>query len=168
MLNFLTGPGHRDRIERKARSSQNEQRRRHRGVAEHGETAHDDHEDLNAQHQQTTKAVRQAANRPLADNPRADHHRHPETDPGITDALMVKIERHQAIERAQHNPGNNAAVNPQTRLAQSQHRPDVGSFLMLAVLIHNAGKEQRQDRRQNHARHPRQNAHQIRRQFADH
>lgn len=81
---------------------------------------------------------------------------------------MVKIERHQAIERAQHNPGNNAAVNPQTRLAQSQHRPDVGGFLMFAVLIHNTGKEQRQDRRQHHARHPRQHAHQVGWQFADH
>ena len=53
-------------------------------------------------------------------------------------------------------------------MTKSQHRPDVGRFLMLAVLVHNAREEQRQDRGQHHARYPRQNAHQIGWQLADH
>ncbi|KAI3490947.1 hypothetical protein L1887_45112 [Cichorium endivia] len=168
MFNFFTGPGHRDRIERKAGGPENKQRRCHRGVAEHGKASHNYHKDLNAKHQQTTEAVRKAANRPLPDDPRTHHHRHPEANSGIADALMIQIERHQAVERAQYNPRDNAAVNAQARLTQSQHRPNVGRFLMLAVLVHNAREEQRQDRGEHHARYPRQNAHQIGWQLADH
>ena len=39
---------------------------------------------------------------------------------------------------------------------------------MLAVLVHNAREEQRQDCGQHHARDPRQNAHQVGWQLADH
>ncbi len=168
MLHFLTGPGHRHRIEGKARCTEDKQCRRHRGITEHGETTHDHHKDLNAQHQQTAKAVGKATNRPLSDNPGADHHRHPETDPGITDSLVVQIERHESIQRTQYNPGDNTAIYSQTRLTQSQHWPDVGCLLMLAALVHNTRKEQRQNSGQHHAGHPRQDAHQVSWQFADH
>ena len=68
MFHLLTGPCHCDRIERETRGSQNKQRGSHRSVAEHGETPHDHHKDLHAQHQQAAKTVRQTANWPLPDN----------------------------------------------------------------------------------------------------
>ena len=81
---------------------------------------------------------------------------------------MVQVERHKTIERAQNNPRDNTAINSQTRLAQPQHRPDVGRFLMLTFLVNDTRKEQRQDRRQHHTGYPWQHAHQVRWQFADH
>ncbi|MNP28877.1 hypothetical protein D3C76_1218760 [compost metagenome] len=44
----------------------------------------------------------------------------------------------------------------------------MGRFLMLTALVHNARKEQWQDRGQHHAGYPRQDAHQVGWQFADH
>src|SRR5690606_9005686 len=118
----------------------------HSRVAEHSKTTHYHYEYLNAQHQQASKTIRQTANWPLPDNPGADHHRHPETNPGITHALMIQVERHQAIERAEHNSGDNAAINTQTRLSEPQHRPDMGHLLVFAALVYDARKQQRQDR----------------------
>ena len=162
---FLAGPGHRHRIERKAGRTQNKQRGRHHRLAQHAHAADDDHKHLNAQHQQTTIAIRQPSNRPLPQNTGADHHRHPETDAGVADAAMVKVQRHQPIQRAQHDTGDNAAVDAKACLTKLKHRPDARAVVLLFILlIQNTGKQQRQNTGQHHTRHQRQNRRHIRRQ----
>ena len=53
-------------------------------------------------------------------------------------------------------------------MAQSQHRPNVRGLLMLTALVHDTGKEQRQNCGQHHPCYPWQNAHQVGWEFADH
>ena len=77
--------------------------------------------------------------------PALTNHRHPVADTGITHTLMVQVERHQAIERPQHYAGDDAAIDPKARLTQAQHGPHPGCPLLLALLVDNAGKQQRQD-----------------------
>ena len=117
VLHFFTGPGHRHRIQRETRCPKHKQRRGHCRLTKHRQTSQNDHKDLYPQHQQATVAVCQAPYRPLAEDPRTHHHRHPEADAGVADALMVQPQRHQAIQRAEDNPRNNTAIDPVARLA---------------------------------------------------
>ncbi|MNC36359.1 hypothetical protein D3C75_848780 [compost metagenome] len=167
LLDLLAGPGHGHRIEGKTGGAQDEERRTHRQVAEHRQGAQDDHQHLQPQYRQATEPVCQTAGRPLPQDAGAHHDRHPVADTGITHPLMVQVERHQAIERPQHYAGDDAAIDPKARLTQAQHGPHPGCPLLLALLVDNAGKEQRQDGGQYQASHPGQHIHQTGRQRAD-
>ncbi len=167
VFDLLAGPRHGHRIKSKTGSAQDKQGWPHRHAAQHGATPEDHHQHLHSQYRQTPEAIRQTANRPLPQNAGTHHHRHPVADLSIAHPLMIEVERHQTIERPQHDAGDDAAIDPEPRLTQPQHRPDPGAPLLLIALTDDAGEQQRQNRRQYQSGRPGQHVHQAGRQLAD-